>query len=385
MYDLIVVGARCAGATLVSFLARQGYKILLIDKYKSPGPTVSTHIVGEIDVYERLGINEKMESSGAPLLTRMRVGLEDSILESEMIVTSRAIGIRREILDKLLFEEATKYSNVDVLLETKVTGTLSSEGSVVGVKCLLPNGEIKEYYSKVVVGADGRSSVIANSVNAEIIDTVDNNHLSVFYSYVDNIQHLPIPAVEWYWRENGIVICNPIDNNKHCIAIMIDQKTSKKWNEDKRYFFEEYLKHIKPLSSRFEKDLSFERIKGIGSIPSYIKHCYGEGWVLVGDASSYLHPVSGVGIDNAVCLGEQLAKELNMFLEGKQTWDKAMSTYKNVRDERIFPQYQMLQSTLQLATETISAEDKDTMKMLFSFPSLSKKIAMNSNGILSLF
>jgi flavin-dependent dehydrogenase len=43
MYDAIVVGARCAGSPLAMLLARQGHKVLLIDKARFPSDTVSTH------------------------------------------------------------------------------------------------------------------------------------------------------------------------------------------------------------------------------------------------------------------------------------------------------------------------------------------------------
>ena len=42
-YDAIVVGARCAGAPTAMLLARQGYRVLLVDRATFPSDTVSTH------------------------------------------------------------------------------------------------------------------------------------------------------------------------------------------------------------------------------------------------------------------------------------------------------------------------------------------------------
>jgi flavin-dependent dehydrogenase len=44
-YDAIVVGARCAGAPTAMLLARQGYRVLAVDRATFPSDTVSTHIL----------------------------------------------------------------------------------------------------------------------------------------------------------------------------------------------------------------------------------------------------------------------------------------------------------------------------------------------------
>lgn len=51
MYDVVVVGARCAGASIAMLLARQGHRILMIDK-DSRGTDMahSTHFVQPIAV-----------------------------------------------------------------------------------------------------------------------------------------------------------------------------------------------------------------------------------------------------------------------------------------------------------------------------------------------
>jgi len=36
MYDVIVIGARCAGAPTALLLARKGYRVLLVDKAAFP-------------------------------------------------------------------------------------------------------------------------------------------------------------------------------------------------------------------------------------------------------------------------------------------------------------------------------------------------------------
>ena len=44
-YDVIVVGARCAGSPTAMLLARRGYRVLVVDRSTFPSDTVSTHVV----------------------------------------------------------------------------------------------------------------------------------------------------------------------------------------------------------------------------------------------------------------------------------------------------------------------------------------------------
>ena len=44
-YDAIIVGARCAGASLAMLLARQGRRVLVLDRAEFPSDTVSTHFM----------------------------------------------------------------------------------------------------------------------------------------------------------------------------------------------------------------------------------------------------------------------------------------------------------------------------------------------------
>ena len=50
MYDVIVVGARCAGSPTAMLLARKGYRVLLVDKTTFPRDTISTHYIHQLSI-----------------------------------------------------------------------------------------------------------------------------------------------------------------------------------------------------------------------------------------------------------------------------------------------------------------------------------------------
>ena len=82
MYDAIVVGARCAGSPTATLLARQGYRVLLLDKAGFPSDTLSLHYIHQPGVarLKRWGLLEKVAASNCPPVLRLVVDLGPFVL-----------------------------------------------------------------------------------------------------------------------------------------------------------------------------------------------------------------------------------------------------------------------------------------------------------------
>src|SRR6188472_4439626 len=66
--DVVVVGARCAGAATALLLARSGLDVLLLDRAHLPRDTTSTHALsrGGVVLLQRWGLLDAVLESGAP-------------------------------------------------------------------------------------------------------------------------------------------------------------------------------------------------------------------------------------------------------------------------------------------------------------------------------
>src|SRR6266851_3534837 len=72
MYDVIVVGARCAGSSTAMLLARKGYRVLLVDRARFPSDVVNGYYLQQHGAarLKRWGLLDKLRASNcAPLLT----------------------------------------------------------------------------------------------------------------------------------------------------------------------------------------------------------------------------------------------------------------------------------------------------------------------------
>src|SRR5512144_957533 len=67
-YDVIVVGARCAGSPTGMLLARKGYRVLVVDKATFPSDTLSTHMIHPpgVAALRRWGLLDRVTATGCP-------------------------------------------------------------------------------------------------------------------------------------------------------------------------------------------------------------------------------------------------------------------------------------------------------------------------------
>ena len=160
-YDVVVVGARCAGSPLAALLARAGARVALLEQARFPRDTLSSHLfqADALAFLDRLGLTERLRSTGAPFANRTDTRIGDVRLQVDWPRRPGDPGgitsIRRTVLDPIL-AAAAEEAGADVRFETKVTGLLEEDGRVAGVRT-----ESGELPARLVVGADGRSSTVA--------------------------------------------------------------------------------------------------------------------------------------------------------------------------------------------------------------------------------
>jgi 2-polyprenyl-6-methoxyphenol hydroxylase-like FAD-dependent oxidoreductase len=111
-FDVIVVGARCAGSPLATLLADRGVRVAVVEQATFPRDTLSTHFIQAqaLAFLDRLGVMEKIRATGAPLVGHFDVRQED--LRYVTSIPQRpgdvggAVSVRRTLLDPILVQAA---------------------------------------------------------------------------------------------------------------------------------------------------------------------------------------------------------------------------------------------------------------------------------------
>ena len=153
-YDVVIVGARVAGASLALLLGQRGQRVLLLDRDAFPSDTLSTHFIGGNGVISlrRLGVLDDLLDAGFRRITRTRTWVEDCLFEGPL-GPGDAFGLapRRDVLDALLIRHATERGGVAFHERTHVEGLIEEDGRVAGVVVQTTDGERRTVRARVVV------------------------------------------------------------------------------------------------------------------------------------------------------------------------------------------------------------------------------------------
>ncbi len=165
VYDAIVIGARVAGSPTAMLLARKGYRVLLVDRASFPSDTMSTHQIqlpGGVAL-KRWGLLERVVATGLPVAERVRMEMDGMVVEGWFPVLEGVTGVyspRRYLLDKILLDAASE-AGAEVRTDCLIQELLWEDGRVVGVRGQTKDGAAFSERARVVIGADGRHSLVA--------------------------------------------------------------------------------------------------------------------------------------------------------------------------------------------------------------------------------
>ncbi len=84
-----------------------------------------------------------------------------------------------------------------------------------------------------------------------------------------------------------------------------------------------------------------------GAVPGFFRTPFGPGWALVGDAGYNKDPITAQGISDAFSDAERCSNAVHAWLTGESTYDAAMTSWQQARDNGAMPIYEF---TSQLAT-----------------------------------
>jgi 2-polyprenyl-6-methoxyphenol hydroxylase-like FAD-dependent oxidoreductase len=184
-FDAIVIGARCAGSPTAMLLARKGYRILAVDRATFPSDTVSTHILHPLGVaaLSRWGLLDRLTATGCPPIHTYTYDFGPFTIAGAPGTPEAPVGYcpRRTILDKMLVDAAAE-SGAEIREGFAVEEILVEDGRALGIKGHSKDGQSTTERARVVIGADGLRSTVAEAVRPDRYDEKPIL-LAAYYSY----------------------------------------------------------------------------------------------------------------------------------------------------------------------------------------------------------
>lgn len=331
MYDVAIVGARCAGASLAMLLARRGWRVALLDRARFPSDTISTHFLWQRGAAHiaAWGLLSRLQRLGCAPLPELTFDF------GSVAITGRPPAVdgisdtycpRRTVLDKLLVDAAVE-AGAELLERTSVLGVRWSEGRACGL-VLGAAGGSRHLDARVVVGADGRHSMVATQARARPYRLIPALTF-VYYSYWSGLRDRT-PA--YHMRQGRLILRWPTNDGLTCIYVGSPRDEFAQFRRDVEANFLRALDCVEGLREEVESGRREERFKGTADLPNYYRTAYGPGWALAGDAGHHKDPATGFGISDAFASSDALASSLDGVLSGERSWAEALAGYHRWRE-----------------------------------------------------
>ena len=327
-WDVIVVGARVAGAATAMLLARAGLRVLVVDRARRGSDTLSTHALmrGGTLQLQRLGVLDAVIAAGTPPVRRTVFHYGDEVVPVTLRPAAGVTALyapRRTLLDSLLADEAAR-AGATVTFGTTVTGLVREENRIAGVVLRDRSGATRCERAGLVVGADGRRSAVAAAARAGtlISGTAAGR---VRYGYWRDLE---VDGYEWFYAPGRTAGAIPTNDGLTCVFLGVP--------EPGRSGSDAFVPP-RSLARRLAAARLVGRERIVPGQPGFLRQAWGPGWALVGDAGYWKDPLSTHGMTDALRDAELLARAVAAAPRPGADQHRALAAYQAVRDRLSLP------------------------------------------------
>lgn len=343
-HDVIIVGARAAGASTALLLARAGHDVVMVDRAQLPSDTNSTHslVRGGVVQLSRWGLLDDVLDSGAPpirsvLFSQYGAGAPAPV---RLTVKDKAgvdmmLAPRRYVLDAILAEAAIR-AGATLLTATTVSGVLrAANGRVTGVQVRTADGSVPHLTARMVIGADGVRSRTAELFGAEVKESHEAGG-ACLYTYVGDVAW---DGFEFHLAEQAFAGVFPTHDG--AAAVWLIRPTPRlapvlRSGGGRKEAWLRALDETAPdLAARVRRGRVEAPLRGTVGLPNHVRRASGPGWALVGDAGYHRDPITGHGLTDAFRDAELLAEAAHRALVEPAQERPAMTAYEEERDRAI--------------------------------------------------
>lgn len=350
MYDVIVVGARCAGASTAMLLSRAGYRVLLVDRAAFPRDTMSTLFIQQrgVGYLRRWGVLGDVAASGCPPLSHLSYRIGEVRLAGPLPAVDgghTAFAPRRQVLDPILVAAAVA-AGVEFRDRCAFQEVVFDGDRAVGVRLRTPGGGRSVERARLVVGADGMRSAVAAAVGAETL-VEDPRKTCVYYTFWPGVSdHFELYEASGQWV--GAV---PTNDGATLVQAYFPQSDYQRVRHGAMAAYLHNVRTVAPdLSERMAAAGPVDTIRGTGDQQNFFRACAGPGWALVGDAGHCKDSITARGITHAFVQAQLLADSIGEHLHDEVRLRAALDRFAAQRYREFVDDYRDTLSVARLSS-----------------------------------
>ena len=309
-YDLIVVGAGPGGSSAAYYAARSGLNVLLLDRQEFPrdkpcGDGLMPHAAEEVSL---MGLGDWLEEPPHGKFSGFTIYTKTAHLRQKVPPTlhgPHGYVIKREETDAKILERA-KEAGAEFRSGVRATSLVRNfTGAVAGIEAT-ENGEQLRFDAPLVVAADGVGGFAAEGMKAHQnavarrqyfkgVNGPDQEHLHLFIS-----EDLNKVGAGYGWVFY-------FGDGSANVGAGVSTRSLEKSGRNLKDYFDRFLEE--PEIARWLRDAEPDGPPKSWSLKMGMWGAkrYAQGLLMVGDAGSMIHPISGEGVGYALESGRLAA------------------------------------------------------------------------------
>jgi flavin-dependent dehydrogenase len=336
--DVAVVGAGPAGAAAAILLADHGLDVVVLDRAELPrAKTCGEYLSPEAArVLDRLGVLKAVDAAGPASLAGMRITAPDGrVLVGRYgqvgawrPYRDHAMGLARERLDGALVERL-RAMPVHLKEHARVVDVIVERGQVVGVRAEDRERGPLEVRARVVLGADGRASVVAERLGCRHPHPLRRMALVTYVAGLADCRDLG----EIFVDPPDYAILNPLGPDRVNLGLVVPLAHAAPWSGRLDDFLVARVRHLPHLARRLAGAERVAPIRALGPLAHRVEAPRLGGVLLAGDAAGFYDPFTGEGVFTALRSAELAVETIVRTLRAGDVSARALGAYERARRE----------------------------------------------------
>jgi len=334
-WDVVVVGARVAGAATGMLLARMGLRVLVVDRGRYGSDMLSTLALMRCGVVQlhRWGLLDAVRDAGTPPVRRTHFHYGD---ETVTVDIQPGAGIdalyapRRTVLDPILVD-AARAAGAEVRYGVAIDDVLRDDhGRVTGVVGHDVERRTVTLRARLVVGADGMFSRLAQAVGAPVTRASPTTGGTIYGFF----RGVGSGAYEWAFHPPVAAGVIPTNDGASCVFVAATaERFERELRHDLDAGFRRILREARgTLAGRIAAAEQVGAYRGFPGLTGYFRRPWGPGWALVGDAGYFKDAITAHGISDALRDAELAARAIELAVSAPEQEAPALAEYEATRD-----------------------------------------------------
>ncbi len=338
-YDVAIIGGGPAGSVAGAVLARNGRRVVILEKEKFPRFRVGESLLpASSDTFERIGVKEKLDRAGFLIKHGGEIssgcGTARGVYLFRNSLNPRwktSYQVDRSKFDQVLLDHA-QDCGCEVRYEVSVDHCALENQEAI-LSC---NQDALTFRSSYLIDCSGRNAILANHLQLK----EPYPHLRKFsvFAYFQGPPLPPDPDASltrmiraddcWYW-----VI--PMAEGKWSVGVVMDHERFRCLQLSPEQAFEVCIRKQPQVYNRIREAKRFTPVRATADFSYRTKRMVGDRWLMAGDAAGFIDPVFSSGVHIAVYSGEQAAIAVQAALERPRARGFAFRRYQRVVRERL--------------------------------------------------